>query len=77
MAAFLSLPANADHWHHGPGYSAGPYISFGYGYGGNPYWNNWAGGIRNYAEAVQMLQAGASRLGTSSGIKILEEAAAR
>src|SRR5262245_34745398 len=36
-----------------------------------------AGGIRNYAEAVQMLQAGASRLGTSSGIKILEEAAAR
>ncbi|HLH30865.1 MAG TPA: deoxyribose-phosphate aldolase [Terriglobia bacterium] len=33
-----------------------------------------AGGIRNYAEAVQMLQAGASRLGTSSGIKILEEA---
>src|SRR5437762_13959795 len=33
-----------------------------------------AGGIRNYAEAVQMLQAGASRLGTSSGIKIIEEA---
>ena len=33
-----------------------------------------AGGIRNYAEARQMLQAGASRLGTSSGIKILEEA---
>ena len=21
---------------------------FGYGFGGNPYWNNWAGGIRNY-----------------------------
>src|SRR5436189_2365988 len=36
-----------------------------------------AGGIRNYAEAQQMLQAGASRLGTSSGIKILEEAAGR
>lgn len=34
-----------------------------------------AGGIRNHAEAVQMLQAGASRLGTSSGIKIIEEAA--
>lgn len=33
-----------------------------------------AGGIRNYAEAREMLQAGASRLGTSSGIKILEEA---
>jgi deoxyribose-phosphate aldolase len=34
-----------------------------------------AGGIKSYAEAMQMLQAGASRLGTSSGIKILEEAA--
>jgi deoxyribose-phosphate aldolase len=33
-----------------------------------------AGGIRSYAEAVQMLQSGASRLGTSSGIKIIEEA---
>jgi len=33
-----------------------------------------AGGIRSYAEAVQLLQAGASRLGTSSGIKIIEEA---
>jgi len=36
-----------------------------------------AGGIRNHAEAVQMLRAGASRLGTSSGIKIIEEAASR
>ena len=36
-----------------------------------------AGGIRNYAEALQMLQAGASRLGTSSGIKIIGEAQAR
>jgi deoxyribose-phosphate aldolase len=36
-----------------------------------------AGGIRNYAEAVQLLQAGASRLGTSSGIKIIEEASSR
>ncbi len=34
-----------------------------------------AGGIRSYAEAQQMLQAGATRLGTSSGIKIIEEAA--
>src|SRR5207247_10916315 len=33
-----------------------------------------AGGIRSYAEALQLLQAGASRLGTRSGIKILEEA---
>src|SRR5690349_8178014 len=33
-----------------------------------------AGGIRSYSEAMQMLQAGASRLGTSSGIKIIEEA---
>src|SRR5919201_1423794 len=33
-----------------------------------------AGGIRSYAEAVQLLQAGAARLGTSSGIKIIEEA---
>jgi deoxyribose-phosphate aldolase len=33
-----------------------------------------AGGIKSYAEAMQLLQAGASRLGTSSGIKILEEA---
>ena len=33
-----------------------------------------AGGIRTYAEALSLLQAGASRLGTSSGIKILEEA---
>src|SRR5437870_5542969 len=33
-----------------------------------------AGRIRSYAEALQLLQAGASRLGTSSGIKIIEEA---
>jgi deoxyribose-phosphate aldolase len=33
-----------------------------------------AGGIRSHAEALQLLQAGASRLGTSSGIKIIEEA---
>ncbi len=33
-----------------------------------------AGGIRSYAEALQLLQAGASRLGTSSGLKIIEEA---
>jgi len=34
-----------------------------------------AGGIRSYAEALRLLQAGATRLGTSSGIKIIEEAA--
>src|SRR5437870_11624791 len=33
-----------------------------------------AGGIRSYAEALQLLQAGASRLGSSSGIKSIEEA---
>jgi deoxyribose-phosphate aldolase len=33
-----------------------------------------AGGIRSYEEAQQMLQAGASRIGTSSGIRIIEEA---
>src|SRR5205809_1998477 len=33
-----------------------------------------AGGIRSSGEALQLLQAGASRLGTSSGIKIIEEA---
>src|SRR6266702_7592885 len=33
-----------------------------------------AGGIRSYAEALQLLEAGAWRLGTSSGIKIVEEA---
>ena len=36
-----------------------------------------AGGIRSYAEAALLLQAGASRLGTSSGIKIIEEASKR
>jgi deoxyribose-phosphate aldolase len=34
-----------------------------------------AGGIQSYSEALQLLEAGASRLGTSSGIKIIEEAA--
>lgn len=34
-----------------------------------------AGGIRSYAEALQLLQSGASRLGTSSGIQIIQEAA--
>ena len=36
-----------------------------------------AGGIRSYAEALALLQAGASRLGTSSGIKIIEESSNR
>jgi deoxyribose-phosphate aldolase len=35
-----------------------------------------AGGIRNLADAVAMLDAGATRLGTSASIAILEEAAA-
>src|SRR5437899_6088772 len=33
-----------------------------------------AGGIRSHAEAQQLLQAGASTVGTSSGVKMLEEA---
>jgi deoxyribose-phosphate aldolase len=33
-----------------------------------------AGGIRSHKDAIRMLQAGASRLGTSSGIRILQEA---
>ena len=33
-----------------------------------------AGGIRSHTEALQLLKAGASRLGTSSGITIIEEA---
>src|SRR5947209_5448927 len=36
-----------------------------------------AGGIRSYREALQLLQAGATRIGTSAGIKIIEEAARR
>ena len=32
-----------------------------------------AGGIRSWADAKAMLEAGATRLGTSSGIKIIEE----
>ena len=33
-----------------------------------------AGGIRSYKDALALLQAGASRLGTSSGVQILKEA---
>ena len=32
-----------------------------------------AGGIRSWASAKEMIMAGATRLGTSSGIKIMEE----
>ena len=31
-----------------------------------------AGGIRSYEDAIKMVEAGASRIGTSSGIRILE-----
>ncbi len=34
-----------------------------------------AGGIRSYADALQMIEAGASRIGTSSGVAIIEEMA--
>ncbi len=32
-----------------------------------------AGGIRNYEIAIKMIEAGADRIGTSSGVKIVEE----
>jgi len=32
-----------------------------------------AGGIRSWKSAKEMIEAGATRLGTSSGIKIIEE----
>jgi len=32
-----------------------------------------AGGIRSYSDAIMMIEAGASRIGTSSGVKIMEE----
>jgi deoxyribose-phosphate aldolase len=35
-----------------------------------------AGGIRTYADALAMIRAGASRLGASAGVKILQEAEA-
>jgi deoxyribose-phosphate aldolase len=35
-----------------------------------------AGGIRTYADLVKMVQAGATRVGASSSVKIMEEAAA-
>jgi deoxyribose-phosphate aldolase len=33
-----------------------------------------AGGIRTYADVVKMIQAGATRVGCSASVKILEEA---
>jgi deoxyribose-phosphate aldolase len=35
-----------------------------------------AGGIRTYADVVKMIQAGATRVGCSASVKILEEAQA-
>jgi len=35
-----------------------------------------AGGIRSLADALAMLQAGATRLGTSAGVKLIQESAA-
>jgi len=32
-----------------------------------------AGGIRSYSDTIKMIEAGASRIGTSSGVKIMEE----
>jgi deoxyribose-phosphate aldolase len=33
-----------------------------------------AGGIRTYADAVAMIEAGANRIGTSTAVAIIEEA---
>ncbi len=33
-----------------------------------------SGGIRSYADAVRMIEAGASRIGTSSGVQIVQQA---
>jgi deoxyribose-phosphate aldolase len=35
-----------------------------------------AGGVRTYADAVEMIKAGANRLGASAGVKIIQEAEA-
>ena len=35
-----------------------------------------SGGIRSYADLVKMVEAGATRIGSSSSVKILEEAQA-
>jgi len=35
-----------------------------------------SGGVRTYADALEMIQAGASRIGTSAGVRIVEEAPA-
>lgn len=34
-----------------------------------------SGGVRTYADAMRMIEAGATRIGSSNGVKILEEAA--
>lgn len=34
-----------------------------------------SGGIRTYADAVTMIKAGANRIGASSGVAIVQEAA--
>ena len=36
-----------------------------------------SGGVRSLDDALSMLEAGADRLGTSSGVKIMAEAASR
>ena len=35
-----------------------------------------SGGIRTYADVVRMIQAGATRVGCSNSVKIMEEALA-
>ena len=36
-----------------------------------------AGGIRDYDTAMAMIEAGASRIGTSAGVKIVDECRVR
>lgn len=33
-----------------------------------------SGGVRSFEDAVAMMEAGAERIGTSNGVKIMEEA---
>lgn len=32
-----------------------------------------SGGVKSYSEAIKMIEAGASRIGTSSGVQIMRE----
>ena len=40
-------------------------------------WKDSAGGIRSYQDALAMIRAGATRIGASAGVKIVQEARAK